>query len=312
MTISYTKFLNNQKNEKLCILDKNLRSNLEKVLIEHPLPDERDILKPTSINSFEDFISEKFIRLQLLIQAQFGEEKLARYNKLICLKLLFNFDRKVKKESLPKKIISQYPLTIEYIAESLLSDDLKSYNFKADYFTKDLRILLMQSLPGGAQIIDQSSYLSNTFFRYNGKKENFRRLLFILFRIGNLGPLFRIHTENRYLDCFNLEGWNNCYLRIVELFGIKPEIRGLIATSWFYDPQLKKISPHLSYLREVPCNNGAFLIHDGPGEIHTKRAIKTSKTRRKLFQEGKYLPTCYTIIWPKKDMIEWNKFYEEK
>lgn len=302
-----TEHLNQKKKIELFTVGNKIRSQVENILIEHPLPTEKDMLKTNRVDSFFDFMSDRFNRLQSQIRDKFGNNKLAYYNKLICLNFLLSFDD--RKKALPQSIDSLYPTTIEYIADSLISDEMEGYGLNGEFFIKDLRLLSLQSFPGGAQIIDQSSYLHDHFYRYMGVKENLRRLFFMVFKLGGLGPLFRIHTDTRYLDDFNYKGWNECYLRIVDLLKQRIEVKGMIATSWFYDPQLVKISPHLRYLREVPCDNGAFLIIDGPGDIHTKRAIQTSKTRRKLYQEGKYTPTCCTLIWSRKKMIKWSERY---
>ncbi|MGB4057998.1 MAG: hypothetical protein WBK77_07940 [Alphaproteobacteria bacterium] len=38
---------------------------------------------------------------------------------------------------------------------------------------------------------------------------------------------------------------------------------------------------------------------------HTAWAVEKSETRRKLVEEGKYLPKCYSMIWPRHSLIRW-------
>ena len=128
-----------------------------------------------------------------------------------------------------------------------------------------------------------------------------------MLRLGGRGPLFRMHLDSRHLEEFNLLGRNQCFARIAELLEAMPGVRGLVGTSWFYDPQLERISPHLHYLRKVPMDGGAFLRIDGPGEIHTQRATARSETRRRLYEEGKYSPVCATVVWPRKDLLAWSR-----
>ena len=116
-----------------------------------------------------------------------------------------------------------------------------------------------------------------------------------MLRLGGRGPLFRMHLDSRHVEELNLLGRNQCFARIAELLEAMPGVRGLVGTSWFYDPQLERISPHLHYLRKVPMDGGAFLRIDGPGEIHTQRATARSETRRRLYEEGKYSPVCATV-----------------
>jgi len=39
----------------------------------------------------------------------------------------------------------------------------------------------------------------------------------------------------------------------------------MFGSSWFYDPLLADISPHLNYLRDVPMAGGAELFFVGTG-----------------------------------------------
>ena len=67
------------------------------------------------------------------------------------------------------------------------------------------------------------------------------------------------------------------------------------------------ISPHLSYLREVPSENGAtllFVCHHSDG---SSGALSRSSVRRRLFAEGKYVPATYMRIWPRQSLIAWRR-----
>jgi hypothetical protein len=90
-----------------------------------------------------------------------------------------------------------------------------------------------------------------------------------------------------------------------ELLKINQEVKGYFATSWFYDPELEKISPRLTYLRDVITENGGKLFVKGSSPRTIRDATFKSPTRRKLYEEGKYLPTDYLIVWPRKQLIEW-------
>ncbi len=79
----------------------------------------------------------------------------------------------------------------------------------------------------------------------------------------------------------------------------------MVGTSWFYDPALPAISPRLAYLQQRPLEAGAFLVRHGRGAIYTERATLTSETRRKLYEEGKYLPVCFSLVWPRDALIAW-------
>lgn len=214
----------------------------------------------------------------------------------------------IEASALPLSIIQQYPVAVGYIVNSLILESEAFYGDETEsYFDRDLRMASGFTIPAGAQIVDLRCWLPRSFYRFQGMKENLRCLLFVRFQLGGLGPLFRIHTDTRNLVDFNESGWNDCYARIVELLEVMPEVKGMVGTSWFYDPQLEKISPKLDYLCKIPMGGGAFLRIDGSGDVHTERAISRSPTRKRLYEEGKFLPVCATLIWSKKDIVRWLK-----
>jgi hypothetical protein len=86
----------------------------------------------------------------------------------------------------------------------------------------------------------------------------------------------------------------------------------MVGTSWFYDPHLLQISPHFAYLQQRPLEGGAFLMRHRTGRFDIEHATMTSRTRRRLYQEGKYTPMCYSLLWPRKDLIFWAKSFNEK
>jgi hypothetical protein len=213
----------------------------------------------------------------------------------------------IKRAKLPLSIIGQYPTAVRYMISSIVSDPSASYGNEGSHFDRDLRLASGFTLPAGAEVVDLRCWLPKNFYRFQGLKENLRCLSFVMFRLGGLGPLFRMHLDSRHLEDFNPTGRNRCFARIADLLEAMPEVRGLVGTSWFYDPQLEKISPNLQYLRTVPMEGGAFLRIDGPGEIHTQRATARSQTRRRLYEEGRYSPVCATLVWPRKDLVSWSK-----
>ena len=70
-----------------------------------------------------------------------------------------------------------------------------------------------------------------------------------------------------------------------------PEVRGLIGSSWYLDPALKDISPELSYLQDLPENNGARIFPLNPSKSNNG-ALIGSVRRTRLHQEGKYVETA--------------------
>jgi hypothetical protein len=117
-------------------------------------------------------------------------------------------------------------------------------------------------------------------------------------------PFYSLHIYSRFGD-FNSAETNKSYLRIAELLERNPKIKGHFGHAWLHDPKLSEISPELAFLRQTPVENGARIFRLGA----TRRAVGYSTSwsllRRKLYEEGKYIPTEYIVIWPRKELLDW-------
>jgi hypothetical protein len=120
---------------------------------------------------------------------------------------------------------------------------------------------------------------------------------------GRNHPFYQYHTHLSTLEDFNPAGFDAFYIRVAELLKLNPDVRGLFVSSWFVDPVLEVISPHLAYLRTRPMQHGAKLFVVGPDDSGS--AISKSATRRKLYEEGKYKPMACTLVWLRQQLIAW-------
>ena len=202
---------------------------------------------------------------------------------------------------LPSSVQALLPAAVGRLAGSLIKKTESVYDESSDLYRKDLRFVVGQTVPCGAQDVDLYSSAPWSTLIKNPSLPKLGRYL----SAGGTGAWFRIHTDPRNTEDFNEGGWRRCYQRIAELLEAYPAVRGMVGTSWFYDPQLLDISPRLAYLQTDPLSGGAFMLRNGPGAIHTERATLTSPSRRKLFEEGKYIPICWTVLWPRKELIAW-------
>lgn len=180
--------------------------------------------------------------------------------------------------------------------EGEIADD---YWFPGDLFLKDYRFVTALTVPCGAQVIDLNDGVGPKTALLLARKHP------LAAASAYAAPWFRPHTEGRYLDEFNDAGWTHCYRLVAGLLRLYPRIRGMVATSWFYDPQLSRVSPRLAYIREFPMAHGALIVAHGttPFDIHS--ATATSATRRKLYEAGEFTPVCHSVLWRREDMLAW-------
>jgi hypothetical protein len=125
--------------------------------------------------------------------------------------------------------------------------------------------------------------------------------------LGGFKPFVQIHTHLSNLADFTEEGWNECYRCCADLYGVRPDLLGMFGSSWFYDPELDVISPRLAYLRDCPMESGANLFFVEAGGSAIGNATATSPSRRRLYEDGKYLPKSYMLVWGRDAQIDWAR-----
>ncbi len=242
--------------------------------------------------------------------ASFSKNEHAMLKRSLVAKLALSLPAIVKKMKLPESVLVLYPDAFERFTDKLINT-YEDKNNSPDLIPH-ISFVLGLSIPCGAQVVERISKITFKGVIYSTLR--FRDFYpFIRYiKAKGYGPWFRIHTDVSYLNDFNEEGWDNCYLRVADLLRCNKDIRGMVGTSWFYDPQLQKISPHLTYLRQLPIERGAFLLRHRAGPQDIEFAIKKSKTRRRLYQEQKYRPNIYSVVWPRKDLIYWAEKAKQK
>lgn len=175
-----------------------------------------------------------------------------------------------------------------------------------DLFQKEMGLALTRLYAAAAQLVDFRTGIGRSMLTRSGVRGLPGRLS-VFAKLGGFKPLFEIHTHLSYLDEFNEEGWNECYRCCADLYAVHPKVLGMQGGSWFYDPALADISPRLGYLRDVPQQGGAWLLFTSSGEQSVHDATSTSPTRKKLYDEGKYQPKNYTLIWSRATQLNWAK-----
>lgn len=173
-----------------------------------------------------------------------------------------------------------------------------------DVFLKEFGLATLRLYAGASSVIDPRSGIGRSMLWKGGALRLPGRAL-LLARAGGFKPYFEIHVHKLYQDEFNEEGRNECYRCCAELYDLHPEVLGMVAGSWFYDPVVEIISPHLAYLRTVPEAGGArawFVSHD---EQAVRNATATSERRRALHAAGQYRPGSWMLVWPRAAQQAW-------
>ena len=256
------------------------------------------------------YINSDMIRFCDSTKNGFGSNALSNYNKLLLLTLIVSANKNVKWTQFSNDIQHLYLLNFKRIISQIENNSSDNYySYGNDKFCKDIAICCLRMIPTGSRKIHLNG-IPKTFL-FKGKIHHiFSKVLFVLFNLKGLKPLYEMHTDSHDPDLmaeFNLEGFIRSYKRIAGILKENPRVKGAFAGSWFYDPQIASISPRLAYLREIITDNGGKVFYMGDNKASTQDALLKSPMRRKLFEEKKYIPRVYMIIWPRKNMLQWTE-----
>jgi hypothetical protein len=239
------------------------------------------------------------------IQKHYGFHAMALYHKLALACFMKDSLKRLMSRSFPKGIISNIHSWYERAIHDFDRQPDSYYDTLKLNFKIDFGVCCLKSLPiGGAWFVKIRMIRPQVFFTLDIHRLK-RIWRCVLFKTKGFFPYVVIHTVPRYMLRFNCQRMNLGYKQIGELMKYNTRIKGIFRRSWFLDPNLKNVSPALTYLREIPERNGAILFEGGTTRHEITESLEFSPRRRKLYEEGKYIPAAYAYIWPRKEFLEW-------
>lgn len=259
---------------------------------------------------------EEVVAISKQVLERAGDEYLDTYHKLILAKLMAGYEERLSRLSVPDSIQGLIKKCFSRIIREFDTNPPQFYRFGNDLFHRDLSLARLILLPAGPGVVEVQ-YAPRSLLVRNQESLEKRALQFakgiVLFgmKARGFGPFYSTHTDPRTIKEFTPEGWIFFYERVAELLEMNPSIKGVFRSSWFIDPKLAEISPRLLYLSVMPQENGAELFYWGSSSDDEDNATAKSATRRRLVKEGKYVPTCYYLIWLRQDILRWAKARRE-
>lgn len=233
------------------------------------------------------------------------ERALPRLGAMMAASLLAGVRDRCAARNVPASVAVECARQGRRILAALEAAPDAAVSLRNDAFQKDLAICLGEALPCVAQVVERHSGIPRRMLLSTDMGRT-ARLLALLARQRHLRPYYEIHTHTPMLDGFNKAGWDRCYMLIADLMRADPGCLGIVGASWFYDPVVTDISPRLAYLRDVPARGGAFFLRVGASAKDADLATSTSDTRRKLYEQGKYVPASYMLVWQREDILSWS------
>jgi hypothetical protein len=172
----------------------------------------------------------------------------------------------------------------------------------------DLRILCFGRIPTGVEHIELGGVPRSYLWRGSlGQAATFARCLW---RAGGTYPFYRSHFMHgvkpaAFLLVCNRDTFTAWHRNVAGCLRLNPHIRGLFASSWWYDPAIARVSPHLAFLREESVAHGGVLLRYGPTSGAKEMSVANSSQRRELVERGEYRPEIYGIVWPRARLLAW-------
>jgi hypothetical protein len=297
---------------------------LRKALVEDICKQREDILEKFPVERYINYLDDipRFAKYQYQtreietyrenILKYSNEQCLELYHQLLFVSLIVNAKDKLKNKKLPNNVKSAYDIYFKKIISEIQSNANPPgfYAYPHDKFNKDLGICRLTLIPAAVHLLDETG-LPKRFLFKGGIKQFIKGIYFIVFNLRGFAPLYELHINTTpgaiSLSEFNPEGWKRFYSMLAEIFYANPHIKGAYGSSWYLDPQIQFISPRLGYIREISEKNGCEFFHMGSNSQTIQDATAKSPTRRRLYDQGKYVPTAYMLIISRNRLTKLTK-----
>ncbi len=242
-------------------------------------------------------------RAEEALRAAFGDALTEDHRRALIALWALETPVRLPAADMPGAVLELWPEWIGRMADFLTA---AANPYDRDFWAKDVRLSLVLSVPGArTQMIDLSSPMGPGQVLRHAREGWGWSVVPAYAAAQAWKPWLEVHTESRELSDFNEAGWDRAWATAAEILKRRPEMAGMLGSSWFYDPPLETISPRLAYLRLNPLKHGAFMVHQGPGEIHTSRAATSSPTRAAMIESGEYTARSWLVAWPRAALIRW-------
>jgi hypothetical protein len=196
------------------------------------------------------------------------------------------------------------------IRQCASNGDSEYFNL-ADYkLLADFQIACFARLPVGVEHIEIGGLPRSLLFR--GDFRQACQVLRIFWSAGFRPPYYVSHLAQtiipfRFSLDYSLEARLATYRNIAACLEMNPRIRGLIGGSWWFDPKIRTISPRLPDFAKIMLDNGAVLLRYGKSPSALHNALYNSPVRQKLYNEKKYTPQDYFVVWLRDPLIAWAR-----
>lgn len=275
------------------------------LLETHPPSHYIEALKRYPSSAMYCYTSGAIKEFCLSVEKKHSKAAMAILHKLVMLHFIQTPNDRINSIILTPELQSLAKIEHQRIVSEFSSEPIEFYIVDNDKFMKDLGLCTGRLFYAGAPVLEPFSTIPKKLVVSGGPLKTYQVL-----KSGGFSPYFQVHTSDKHLKEYNEQGWDRCYKHAAALLELNPQFKGIFGSSWFYDPEIEKISPRINYLRSRQLKNGAMSFFMSQDKGSEDLATRTSPTRKQLFDAGKYQPKKFMLIWPKKEILAWAKTQE--
>jgi hypothetical protein len=225
--------------------------------------------------------------------------------KLLMLQLIADFSTKCSALTLTADISENYQRSVQRIYQQWVAEPGAELTTVNDLLLKDIGLLSGALLPCTERVIEPYSILQRYLMHRQGVKQAWRLICVLLAARGNK-PVCRLHIHLAEINSLTAHGWRLTCLQLAQLLELNPQLKGVVGSSWFYDPAIAAISPKLAFINKL-LNNMQASIFFSHTEDESSGALSRSVTRQNAYTSGQYQPKNYVIFIPRNRLLTWYK-----
>ena len=289
----------------------DLRDSLSSKLVQaHPLVFQEIDLEETLhtlVTQQEDLyrkVSPKIESQVSTIEQNFGVSAREDFCRLLLASLMYNWFANGRHYAICERIGTLYLEDVDRLVSDIDGGAEEGrFELYNDIYIKDLQCFTGRLYPAANATVSLTTARMPRGYLFYGPPSYWPGNLLQLAKVGGFDHFTSGHLHKPRYHRHKVEYyWQNIVLR-ADVCRALPRLRGNAGSSWMGDPQVAKISPRHSYQHEISRRFNVRLVPIHTSEATIQDAISTSPTRRRLYEEGKYIPQAYFFVWDRRQVI---------
>jgi hypothetical protein len=255
-----------------------------------------------------DFLASAFFQQIAQVTAAGGAPPRAALLRSVLRALIERNRPRIATRNLPEAVKALIEREFRRIEKDLAKATDEHFDLSDHSLRCDFRIVGFGRIPVGVHHVELGGVPRRLI--WSGGLAQAWRAARLLATAGGHSPFYVSHFSHgikpwAFLMVYNADALAAWHRNVAACLRLNPDVRGLLATSWWYDPQLATVSPHLAFLREGSLAHGGVLLRAGSSEGARKYAVANSPERQKLYAAGEYVPVSYAVLWTRDALLRW-------